>query len=85
MKQPLAKLRNANRRNIAQLNDLKAIMRVETPRTVSFWLVLPARGDEDCVCILIKKVQERKGWLNTAAKIAESRIIRDYADRIVTA
>lgn len=85
MKQPLAKFRHAICRNIAQLNDLKSIMRVSTPRTVSFWLVLPACGDDDCVCILIKKVQERKGWLNTAAKTAESKIIRDYADRIITA
>ena len=85
MKQPLAKFRHSIRRTIAQLKDLKSIMRVETPRTVSFWLVLPACGDEDCVCVLIEKIQERKGWLKSAAKSSENKIMRDYADRIIPA
>ena len=85
MKKHLASFIGTSRSTIAQLKDLKSIMMVRTARTVSFWLVLPARGDEDCVCVLIQKIQERKGWINTAAKIAESKILRDYADRIITA
>lgn len=85
MKKYLASFIGTSRSTVTQLKDMKSIMRVRTARTVSFWLVLPAYGDEDCVCVLIKKIQERKGWINTAAKITENEILKDYADRIINA
>ena len=50
----LAKFRHANRHNIAKIG-MKSIMRVETARTLQWWLVLPAIGDNDCRCMLLHK------------------------------
>lgn len=69
-----------SRNFIAKLEGMKHIMRVETPRTKQWWLVIPARGDDDAVCVLIGKC---KSWEH-AANI-EKRILAEYADRIVNA
>jgi hypothetical protein len=50
----LAKFRYANRQNVANIG-IKSIMRVETARTLQWWLVLPAIGESDSRCILLHK------------------------------
>lgn len=50
MKKPLAAFRYLNRQTVATIGR-KHIMRVETARTLQWWLVLPATGDNDCPCI----------------------------------
>ena len=78
MKKPLRYFRYMDREIVAKLNDgLKTVMKVTTPRTVSWWLVLPAQGDKDCVCVMIRKAPK---WELTA-KI-EKQILDEYADRI---
>ena len=77
MKKPLSYFRHMTRQNIAKLDGMKSIMRVETPRTVSWWLVLPAHNDEDGTCVLISKAPKRELTANI-----EKQIIADYADRI---
>ena len=56
MKKPLASFRYLTRQTVAHLDKLKSIVRVSTPRTLQWWLVLPAVGDADAVCILLRKV-----------------------------
>lgn len=50
----LAKFRHATRQNVAKIG-MKNIMRVETARTLQWWLVLPAIGENDSRCILLHK------------------------------
>jgi len=50
----LAKFRHANRQTVANIG-MKSIMRVETARTLQWWLVLPATGENDSRCILLHK------------------------------
>ena len=50
----LAKFRRNNRQNVAKIG-MKSIMRVETARTLQWWLVLPALKENDSRCILLHK------------------------------
>lgn len=59
MKKPLANFRYMNKEIVANLKDLKSIMEVKTDRQVSWWMVLPATGDSDSVCVLIEKVSKK--------------------------
>jgi hypothetical protein len=59
MKKPLATFRHQNRSTIAKLDGLKTIMRVETTRTLQWWLCLPAIGEKDAQCILLHKCSNR--------------------------
>jgi hypothetical protein len=54
MTKKLATFRHANRDIVAKIG-MKALMRVETARTLQWWLVLPARGENDCLCMLLHK------------------------------
>jgi hypothetical protein len=80
MKKPLSHFRHMNRCNIATLSDgIKTIMKVTTPRTKSFWLVIPARGDNDAMCVLLKKYTITKFC---SKPWADQDILKYYADRI---
>ncbi len=76
MKKPLAHFRYMTRKTVAKLDGAKMIMRVDTPRTCQFWMVLPATGDDDAVCVLISKVKRYERYYEIA------RIQSIYADRI---
>jgi hypothetical protein len=54
MTKKLATFRHANRQLVAHIG-MKSIMRVETTRTLQWWLVLPARGENDSLCMLLHK------------------------------
>lgn len=54
MKKPLAAFRTTTRQNVAKIG-MKSIMRVETARTLQWWLVLPAIRESDSPCILLHK------------------------------
>ena len=54
MKKPLASFRYATRQNVATIGR-NQIMRVTTARTLQWWLVLPAYGENDHPCILLHK------------------------------
>lgn len=83
MKKPLSHFRYMTRKFIANLDGRKSIMRVETPRKCEWYLVLPARGDGDAICVLLKKVALRKFYYYTEITRAEDSLLTDYADRIV--
>jgi len=80
MKKPLAFFRYATRETVATLQDLKSIMLVITPRKSEFWLVLPAVGDSDAVCVFIRKFTIRKNERSNAQTLS---VLKDYADRII--
>lgn len=61
MKKPLSHFRYGERETIAKLEGMKSIMEVKTKRQYSWWLVLPAVGEKDSVCVLIEKMQRSKG------------------------
>jgi hypothetical protein len=79
MKKSLSHFRHMDRLTIAKLDGMKSIMRVEKPRQVSWWLVLPAIGDSDSPCVLLDKAP----W-STAARHQKT-LLSEYADRIVKA
>ena len=54
MKKPLASFRYATRQNVAKIGR-NQIIRVTTARTLQWWLVLPAYGENDHPCILLHK------------------------------
>jgi hypothetical protein len=54
MTKQLAAFRHTTRHNVAKIG-MKSIMRVETARTLQWWLVLPATGENDSPCILLHK------------------------------
>jgi hypothetical protein len=54
MTKKLAAFRHTTRHHVAKIG-MKAIMRVETSRSLQWWLVLPARGENDCLCMLLHK------------------------------
>jgi hypothetical protein len=54
-KQPLAKFRHIQQTPIVKLEGLKMIVRFDFPRKREYWLVLPAIGDGDAVCVFIRK------------------------------
>ena len=80
MKKPLASFRYEARKTIATLEGMKSIMRVTAPRKVYWWLVLPAVGENDSVCVLIDKCPRWEIIHNW-----EARILKTYADRILSA
>lgn len=82
---PLSHFRHMTRVNIANLDGLKTIMRVETPRKREWWLVLPAHGEEDAVCVLLKKISVTKYYANRGAAWAEGDLLKSYAERIIKA
>jgi hypothetical protein len=82
MKKPLATFRHANRITVAKLDGLKTIMRVITPRKAEWYLVMPATGDEDAICVFLKKVTLRKFSRHEETARAESVLLKGYADRI---
>ena len=75
---PLSSLRYIEKVTIAELDNLKAIMRVKTARTVKWYLVLPAVGDSDSRCVLLHRVPKWEHWHHV-----QLRIFNDYAARIV--
>jgi hypothetical protein len=54
MTKKLAAFRHTTRQTVAKIG-MKSIMRVETARTLQWWLVLPAIGENDSACILLHK------------------------------
>ena len=42
---------------VLTLSDGKDIVRIETPRKVEWWLVSPAKGDDDSRALLIDKIR----------------------------
>jgi hypothetical protein len=87
MKKSLSHFRHTTRQNIAKLDGMKSIMRVTTHRTYQWWLVLPAIGNKDSLCIKIDSMDrnaEFKGGRYEQTHISgrENMILRDYADRI---
>jgi hypothetical protein len=82
MKKPLSYFRHMTRKFIAKLDGMKHIMRVETPRKAEWYLVLPARGDEDATCVLLKKVTLSKYYYHSELSRAEDALLEQYADRI---
>ncbi len=80
MKKNFETFRYSEKETIAKLDGMKSIMRVTTPRKVEWWLVLPARGDSDAVCVLIQKSPK---W--EIIKNVEAKILAEYAERIINA
>jgi len=78
MTKKLATFRHANRTNVAKIG-IKSIMRVETARTLQWWLVLPARGEDDCLCLLLHKCSKtNRLW---SIQLCEPKIIAEEIDR----
>ncbi len=82
MKKPLSYFRHMTRQNIAKLDGLKSIMRVEYPRKREYWLVLPSVGDSDAVCVFLGKKSVTKFYRNTDTMFFEDSLLKQYADRI---
>lgn len=82
MKKPLQYFRHMTRRFILELEGMKNIMRVETRRTITWWLVLPAVGDSDSVCVLLHKVTTHAGNHFFNVMEGDSKMKREYSDRI---
>jgi len=83
MKTTLAKFRYlANRKEIAKLEGMKSIMRIEYLRKAEWWLVLPAVGDSDSVCVLIRRVRLAKCYRKDTISYEERQILSQYADRL---
>jgi len=80
MKSPFVTLASLdrNRVTIGNLPGLKSIVRVTTPRLIKWYLVLPAVGDYDCRCILVRKQDKRWADLTVIDKI----IIESEAARL---
>ena len=88
MKKPLSHFRHMERQTIANLDGMKSIMRVEHPRKREWWLVLPAIGDSDAVCVLLHKESVKKEFRGGAYEQSfisgtENQILAEYANRIV--
>ena len=75
---PLSSLRYIEQVTIADLEGLKKIIRVGSPRLVKWYLVLPAVGNCDCRCIQIGAASRKTPW-----SYIQRGILRDYAARIV--
>lgn len=75
---PLSSLRYIKKVTIAELENLKMIIRAETARTVKWYLVIPAVGNSDSRCVLIHRVPKWELWTH-----CQLRILNDYAARIV--
>lgn len=84
MKKPLQYFRHMTRQFVIELQGLKSIMRVVTPQTVSWWMVLPSVGDSDSTCVLLKKVRTHKYYRNSTIHSEEEKLRREYSDRIKT-
>lgn len=88
MKKQLSHFRHMPRHTIANLEGMKSIMRVDSPRKSEWWLVLPACGDSDAVCVFLKKVSgtsmklEMRGFWTESE---QSKLLAEYADRILNA
>jgi hypothetical protein len=82
MKKPLSYFRHMTRQNIAKLDGLKSIMRVDQPRTCSWWIVIPTTGEEDSVCVKIDSCRihprGREIWMQST----QDKILTEYGDRI---
>lgn len=83
MKTNLATFRHATRTTVAKIDGLKTIMRVTTPRKAEWYLVLPCIGEEDAVCVFLKKVTLKKFSRHEETARAESVLLKEYAARIV--
>lgn len=79
MKKNLEKFRYTNRRNVATIDGMKYLMRVETPRKIEWWLALPAVGMDDSVCVLVKKTT-----CKAMADEYEQELLNFYAGRITS-
>ena len=77
----LSKFRHTNRHNVAKIG-MKNIMRVETARTLQWWLVLPAIGENDSRCILLRKCSTTNREYSIAT--CEPKIIAEENDRAAT-
>ena len=75
----LASLRHMNGETVSRMG-MKSIIRVSTPRIVSWYLVLPAVGDSDCKCMLLEKVKKTHANFSAMTRI-ESGIISDEKAR----
>ncbi len=82
MKKPLSYFRHMTRKFIAKLDGIKHIMRVEYPLKAEWYLVIPARGDDDATCVLLKKVTLRKFYYYSELARAEDMLLKQYSDRI---
>jgi hypothetical protein len=78
MRKTLSHFRYTTHQNIANLEGMKSIMRVETPRQVSWWIVLPAIGNEDSPVVKL----DQAPW-STAAH-HQKKLLAEYADRITS-
>jgi hypothetical protein len=78
MTKQLAYFRHSTRQNIAKIG-MKSIMRVETARTLQWWLVLPAIGEEDSKCILLHKCSKTNPFWSL--QLCEPKIIAEETAR----
>lgn len=83
MKKPLSHFRYMNRSTIAKLDRMKSIMRVDQPRTCSWWIVLPATGEEDSVCVKIESCRIHPRGREIWMQPTQDKILAEYSDRIV--
>ncbi len=70
---------------VLTLSDGKDIVRIKTPRKVEWWLVYPAKGDDDYRAQLIGKIRhggkyDGYEFINTAN--AEFQLLKEYSDRV---
>jgi hypothetical protein len=75
----LASLRRMNGETVSRMG-MKSIIRVSTPRLVTWYLVLPAVGDSDCKCMMLEKVKKTHASFSALDRI-EACIIRDEKAR----
>jgi len=78
---PLTKLRNAKRVTIAKLKGMKSIIRVESARTLKWFLILPAVGNGDARCVLLHKCGNTQPLWSISQ--CEPKILAEYRDRII--
>ena len=77
---PLEKIRYAKKIVVANLPEMKSIIRVENARLVKWFHVLPATGDGDAMCLMIQQAHK---W--ELIESIESRIIAEEFARYATA
>lgn len=78
---PLAELQKFKPVTVAKLQGLKTIIRVETPRLLKWFLVVPATGHRDAVCVLLHKCSNVQPMWSISQ--CEPKILADYADRVI--
>jgi|10_taG_2_1085330.scaffolds.fasta_scaffold107662_1 hypothetical protein len=70
---------------VLALSEGKVIARIEHPRKVEWWLVSPAKGEDDCRALLIDKIKvqgRRDAYKSTNIKDVELRLLQRYSDRV---